>query len=281
MNNSVDVCTIAIIVSTVLVSVKGFRDQQFFDRYKFEVNSVLIYRQYERLVTSSFLHGSLLHLFFNMFALYMFSASVSGAFGPVVFLGIYFGSMIAGDLLALYIHRHHGQYSAIGASGAVSGIVFAFVTLFPQASIGLLLFPIGIPAWLFGIIYIIGAMYGIKTRLENIGHEAHLGGAIAGIVLSVAFRPHLLLAHTVTILALLLPIGLFLFLIIRWPEYLLIDKFFRYKTRTIMEQRDERRKLDDSRELDRLLEKISQHGIHSLSAGERARLEKLSKSSSG
>lgn len=281
MNNTVDLWTIAIIASTVLVSFKGFRDEKFFDRYKFEVNGVLVYRQYYRIITSSFLHGSLVHLLFNMFAFYIFSTSVGRAFGSVPFLGIYFGSMIAGDLLALYIHRNHGQYSAIGASGAVSGIIFAFVTLFPHGSIGLFFFPINIPAWLFGIIYILGAIYGIKTKLENIGHEAHLGGAIAGIVLSVAFRPHLLVEHTITILALLLPFGLFLFLIIRWPEYLLIDNFFRYKTRTVMQQRHKRQKLEDSQELNRLLEKIARQGINSLSTRERTRLETLSKRSSG
>jgi membrane associated rhomboid family serine protease len=281
MNNPVDICTLAIIIGTALVSFKGFRDQQFFDRYKFQVDSILLYREYYRLVTSSFLHGSLLHLFFNMFALYIFSSSVGSAFGPLPFLGVYFGSMIAGDLLALYIRRHNSGYSAIGASGAVSGIVFAYVTLFPQGSIGLFFFPIAIPAWLFGLLYIFGAIYGIKTKLENIGHEAHLGGAIAGIVLSILFRPYLLLENTGTILALLLPISLFLFLIIRWPEYLLIDRFFQYKARTIRENRNRRKKLEENEELDQLLEKISRRGIDSLSQRERARLETLSKRSSG
>lgn len=281
MNDPIGICTIAIILVTVLVSFRGFRDGRFFDRYKFEVNGILAHRQYYRIITSSFLHANLVHLLFNMFAFYIFSASVGRAFGVIPFLALYFGSMITGDLFALYIHRHHDDYSAIGASGAVSGIVFAFVTLFPQGSIGMLLFPIAIPAWLFGILYILGAIYGMKTKLENIGHEAHLGGAVGGILLSIAFHPHLLTEQPFTILALLLPFVLFLLLIIRWPEYLLIDKFFRYKARTVAERRRHTQQQKDRAELDRLLEKVADKGMESLSSYERRRLEILSQQLSG
>src|SRR5688500_14005690 len=98
---------LVIIAINVLVSIRGFNNHIFFDRFKFEVDKILIEKQYYRLFTSSFLHVSWPHLIFNMISLYAFSDFLELGFGSLPFLIIYFASMLGGDLLALFIHRHH------------------------------------------------------------------------------------------------------------------------------------------------------------------------------
>ena len=194
----------------------------FFEQYLFSTGRILQNGEYIRLLTSGFLHANIGHLAFNMIALYSFSLGVGTRFGFIPYLIIYFGSLIAGNLLALYIHRNHPGYRAVGASGAVSGVIYSSVIIFPNGGISFLLFPVSIPSWLFGILFILISVYGIRARLGHIGHEAHLGGAIAGILISVALRPRLLAAHPLLISALLLLTAGFLIILVKRPDILRI-----------------------------------------------------------
>ena len=140
------IISLLLIILTVLISYRGFKDHRFFENHTFEVEKVLLYKQYIRMVSSGFLHVNWMHLLLNMFSLLMFSGGLERYLGPFGFLLIYFSSLIGGNLLALLIHRNHGEYSAVGASGAVNGIIFASIALFPGMSIGLFLLPISMPA---------------------------------------------------------------------------------------------------------------------------------------
>src|SRR5438309_11258106 len=117
--------TIIIILITTLFSIRGFSDHFFFEKYEFEVEKVLLYKDYKRLVTSGLLHVNWMHLIFNMLALYLFSGVLGSYLDGLRFLLIYVASLVGGDLLALYIHRHDGGYSSVGASGAVNGVIFS------------------------------------------------------------------------------------------------------------------------------------------------------------
>ena len=169
--------SIFLILANVLVSWKGFNDRNFYERYEFSVEKILLYKQYYRLVTSGFLHVNWMHLIFNMIALYFFSGSVEYFSGPLQFLLIYFASLVGGDLLSLFIHRHDSGYSSVGASGAVNGIIFAAIAVFP----GMKMF-FGIPAWVFGLAYVLYSIYGIRSRRNNVGHESHLAGSLIGML---------------------------------------------------------------------------------------------------
>lgn len=197
--------TIAIIAANVLVSIKGFNDQAFFERYKFNVAAIRGGEK-ERTLTSGFLHVDLAHLFFNLFTLYFFADVVIQWFGPGKFFAIYFVSLLAGSLLALVFHNNEPQYSAVGASGAVTGVLYAAILLQPGMDLFLMFIPIPIPAYVVGIGYLLYSIYGMKTRLGSIGHTAHFGGAIGGYVTTLLFQPSLLFSETLMVLLLAIPI---------------------------------------------------------------------------
>jgi len=199
------VATIVIIAANVLVSIKGFNDTSFFDRYKFNIAAIKS-GQKERTVTSGFLHVDLSHLFFNMFTLYFFADVVIQWFGPGKFIGIYFISLIAGSLLAIFFHKNEPQYSAVGASGAVTGVLYAAILLQPDMQLGIMFIPIPVPAYIIGIGYLLYSIYGMRSRLGNIGHTAHFGGAIGGFAMTVLFMPDLIFTQTLMVGLLAVPI---------------------------------------------------------------------------
>ncbi len=203
--NNMHIATIAVIAANVLVSLKGFNDSYFFDRYKFGIGAIKA-GQKERMLTSGFLHVDIAHLFFNMFTLYFFADVVIAWFGPAKFIIIYFISLLAGSLLALFFHKDEPYYSAVGASGAVTGILYAAILLQPNDSLGIMFIPIPIPAYILGIGYLLYSIYGMKSRIGNIGHTAHFGGAIGGYATTLLFMPSLLQSDTLMVLLLAVPI---------------------------------------------------------------------------
>jgi membrane associated rhomboid family serine protease len=197
--------TIAIIAANILVTLKGFNDTSFFERYKFNISAISS-GQKERMLTSGFLHVDLGHLFFNMFTLYFFANVVVQWFGPGKFLAVYFVSLLAGSLLAVYFHKDEPHYSAVGASGAVTGVLYAAILLQPGMDLFIMFIPIPIPAYVVGIGYLLYSIYGMKSRLGNIGHTAHFGGAIGGYALTLLFLPDLIFTETLMVLLLAIPI---------------------------------------------------------------------------
>ncbi len=191
--------------ANVIVSLRGFSDANFFDRYKFSIGGIRA-GQRERTVTSGFLHVDISHLFFNMFTLYFFANVVINWFGPGKFLIIYFISLIAGSLLALFFHKNEPYYSAVGASGAVTGILYAAILLNPDMQLGIMFIPIPLPAYVLGIAYLLYSIYGMKSRLGNIGHTAHFGGAIGGYATTLLFKPELFMTDTFIVILLAVPI---------------------------------------------------------------------------
>lgn len=199
------IATIAIIAVNVLVSFKGFKDASFFERYKFGIGAIQT-GQKARMVTSGFLHVDTAHLLMNMVTLFFFADVVIGWFGPVKFVGIYFISLVAGSLLALFFHKNEPYYSAVGASGAVTGILYAAILLYPDMQLALMFIPIPLPAYVLGIGYLLYSIYGMKKRLGNIGHTAHFGGAIGGYVTTILLKPDLLVTDTLMVILLAIPI---------------------------------------------------------------------------
>ena len=197
--------TLIIICLNVLCSFKGFKDPNFFESYKFNIGGIKRGEQL-RLFVSGFLHVDLQHLLFNMITLYFFADHVIYRVGPFYFILIYFGSLIFGNLLSYYFHKNESYYSAVGASGAVTGILYAAILLFPGMELYLYFIPIPIPSYIVGVGYMLYSIYGMKSRVGNIGHDAYFGGAIGGYVLTLLIAPQVLETHLWMVILLAVPI---------------------------------------------------------------------------
>ncbi|MGC4104409.1 rhomboid family intramembrane serine protease [Ferruginibacter sp.] len=273
------ITAILIIIANIAFSYKGFTNETFFGSYKFQVDKILVNKDYLRLISSGFLHVSWQHLIFNMITLYFFSTSLEFAVGELRFLIIYFASLVGGDLLSLFIHRHHSDYSAVGASGAVSGVIFASIALFPGMDIGLF-GVIGIPGWLYGLVYVGFSIYGIRSKKDNIGHDAHLGGALVGMLVALLMEPAAFAENYITILIIAVPAILFIYLIYNRPQMLLVDNLF-HKNHTdhySIDHKYNAERTSKQNEIDSILDKINKKGMKSLTQEEKEQLKKYSES---
>lgn len=195
---------IAIIVINVLISYKGFNDLSFFRKYEFHVGSIRSGEQI-RMLSSGFLHADLTHLIFNMLTLWFFAPVVINFLGAIPFVLVYFGSLIFGSLLTMVFHKNDYGYRAVGASGAVTGVLYSAILLQPDMMLGIF-FVIPMPAYIFGILYLLYSIYGMKAKNDNIGHTAHFGGAVGGYVITLLREPTLLVDHTLMVVLLAIPI---------------------------------------------------------------------------
>jgi membrane associated rhomboid family serine protease len=195
---------LGVIIANVLVSIKGFNDEMFFRKYQFHVGSIRAGEQI-RMVTSGFLHADFMHLAFNMITLYFFAPVVIQTLGDFSFILIYLGSLICGSLLTMVFHGNEYSYSAVGASGAVTGVLYSSILMYPDMTIGIFGI-IPMPAYVFGILYLFYSIYGMKSRTDNIGHTAHFGGAIGGYVITLLKMPSLLQDNLLMVILLAIPI---------------------------------------------------------------------------
>lgn len=187
---NLDLVTGIIIAANAVLSFKGFDNRIFFERYKFNVGQIRRGDQI-RMFSSGFLHVDLTHLLFNMLTLYFFAHTVILQLGTLNFIIIYVASLVFGNLLSLYFHKDEFWYSAVGASGAVTGILYAAILLYPEMRLYMFFIPIPIPGYVFGVGYLLYSIYGMKNKLGNIGHDAHFGGAVGGYVVTLILMPSL------------------------------------------------------------------------------------------
>lgn len=266
-----------IMVITVIFSAKGFTNHGFFARYAFEVERILVHRDYKRLFTSALLHVNWLHLIFNMLTLHAFATSLELTLGWLNFVIIYVGSLLGGNLFALLIHKNHSDYTAVGASGAVSGVLFAAMALFPGMGVNIMgILPV--PGWLYTILFVGISIYGIRSRRDNIGHEAHLGGGLIGMLIAIAMQPAAVVYNYLPILLIAVPSIILIFIIFKKPDALMVQNlFFRTHQNFTVDDRYNINKRNKQEEVDRILEKIHKKGMGSLTRQEKQTLKEYSK----
>ncbi len=155
-------------------------------------------REWIRFVTHGFLHVDTIHLIINMYVLYSFGSIVEDAFtvlfnnnGRIIYLAFYLLAIPASSLFSYLKHKNNDDYNAVGASGAVSAIVFSSIIFIPKGGIGLLFLPIPIPSYIFGLLYLVYSAIMAKRANDNIGHDAHFWGAVFGILFTFAVKPQL------------------------------------------------------------------------------------------
>ncbi|WNJ16881.1 rhomboid family intramembrane serine protease [Pontibacter sp. G13] len=202
-----EIALYSLIAVTCFTSYQVWQTPGLNDKYLFWVGKIRDSKEYYRLFTSGFLHADWSHLLFNMLSLYFFGGFTINALGLFGAALLYAGSLLGGSLLSLFLNRADWNYRAYGASGAVSGVVFSTILMAP----GIMIF--FIPGFLYGILYLVATMWGIRTRWGNIGHGAHLGGALAGMLIALIWDPMIVVRHPImTTIYLGLPI---LFLLVQ------------------------------------------------------------------
>jgi membrane associated rhomboid family serine protease len=192
--------TLIIILVNVVVSFIAFQNQEAFSRLCFWPEKVWHEKQWYRLLSGAFLHANMPHLLFNMITLYFFGPIVEysfmeifGSAGHSVYVGFYILAVLIANVPDLLEHKDDSSYRAVGASGAVSAVIFASILFNPLSSIYIFFIPIGIPAYIFGIFYLIYSAYMARAQQDNIGHLAHFSGAVFGVVFPLLFQPALLI----------------------------------------------------------------------------------------
>ena len=193
---------IIILIATIAMSYYGFNNATFFNRYMFNVGAVQK-GDYVRLISSGFLHANWEHLIFNMISLFFFYEVVTDSMGELLFVFIYFGSMLLGNVFSLQIYKHQSYYSAIGASGAVSGIIFTAIALYPKAiKVNFL------PGWLFGALYFGYSVFMMfnPQKGDNLGHTAHIGGALFGLAVVALYAPTIVVHNALYLGIMALPL---------------------------------------------------------------------------
>lgn len=158
-------------------------------------------KQYYTIISSGLIHADLMHLLFNMLSFYFFAFMLEATLrfesgnpplGSLQFFIIYFASMALADIPSLAKNRNNYGYRSLGASGAISAVIFSSILYYPEAKIGMFFFPMGIPAPIFAVLYLAYCHFAGRQARDNINHDAHMYGAISGVVLTVAMSPGVL-----------------------------------------------------------------------------------------
>lgn len=185
--------TLIIIIVTTLVSLGGFSSHKVIDDLIFYPPAVSQQKQWWRFFTCGLIHADVGHLVLNMYALYIFGKSVEkeyiaifGQYGNFVYLVMYISALVVCLLPTYKKHRDDYYYRSLGASGAVSAVVFCFIILFPLQKLGLIFFPVMIPGFIFGTLYLVFSSILGKRSKDNINHSAHIWGALYGVVFLTA-----------------------------------------------------------------------------------------------
>lgn len=184
--------TLLLIIITVIISVIAFYSPKVMNDLIFYPPAIAQHNQYYRFISYGFLHADLSHLFFNMYAFYLFGGILEKVFillfpgqGKLFFVLLYFLSLIASVIPDYFKHKNNQYYRSLGASGAVSAVVFAYIMVDPMQGIGLLFIPIYIPGFLFGILFLIISYFLGKKGGSSINHGAHIWGALFGVVFMI------------------------------------------------------------------------------------------------
>jgi membrane associated rhomboid family serine protease len=180
-----------IFVLTLATSLWAFNDENIYARFILNPYGVSRGQRVYTVITSGLIHKDWNHLFFNMLSYYFFAFQLESVLGHWQFGVLYVLSLILSDLPSIQKHKEDIWYNSLGASGAISAVIFSYIMYDPLASLGILFIPIPIPAWIFGLLYLVYCHFASKHARDNVNHDAHLFGALSGIIITIALNPHI------------------------------------------------------------------------------------------
>jgi membrane associated rhomboid family serine protease len=185
------IVTFTILICSIGFSIHAFKNRDVFDKYLFNAYAIKHYNEKYRFLSHAFLHSDYPHLIINMFVLYSFGRIlesgyfplVFGKFSTLIFILLYTGGIYASSIVDYFRHNENRYYNAVGASGAVSALVFSAILLNPSSSMGIIFIPfIRLPSWVFGLLYLAYSFYMDKNKNDQIAHGAHAWGAVFGFI---------------------------------------------------------------------------------------------------
>jgi membrane associated rhomboid family serine protease len=179
-----------IMILTIGISLMGlFQSPRIIELSLFRPYQFMRKRQYETMILSGFVHADVGHLLFNMFTFYFFAFPMERFIGTVPFLALYFFGLIVSHSCTWYKHRNNAGYASLGASGAISAVLFAFIVYFPTTTLMIIPIPVPIPAFLFAIGYVAYSYWASTQNTGRINHDAHLCGAFSGLIFVAVTDP--------------------------------------------------------------------------------------------
>ena len=188
---------IILIIPIALTSYVAFSNVEIFDNLKFNAYAINQYKQWYRFFSYAFIHASWTHLILNVYVLWAFGLIVIqffkmffGNLANIYFLGLFIPAITVSTIFSFFKNRHNPSYNAVGASGAISAVVFSSIVLYPQGQMVFIFLPFMIPSWIFGGLYLIFTVVMARKQIDNIGHDAHLWGAFYGIAYTFVFVPN-------------------------------------------------------------------------------------------
>jgi len=181
-----------IFVFTIITSLYAFYDHSLYGKFMLHPYSVSKGQNVYTLITSGLVHADWMHLFFNMFTFYAFAFTLERLMGSWQFGLLYFLGLVLSDLPTVIKHKDHFNYNSLGASGAISAVLFSYILFNPMSKIYIMFIPIGIPAVFFGILYLIYCAYASRNSRDHINHDAHFFGALTGLIFTIIFVPGIL-----------------------------------------------------------------------------------------
>ncbi len=281
--------TLIIIAFTAYASIQGFRQPEVVEKFLFSTDQIFRRREYYRLFTSALVHGDWMHLIFNMISFYSFGSFIERNldWGSLTLAVMYFSSIFGGSVLSLFLHRHH-DYRALGASGGVCGVIFACIFLLPPGT-HIYFFVIPMSAGLYAVIFLGVSIWGLRSQRGKIGHDAHLGGAMIGLLVTTILYPEIITRNPGLFLTVAgVSLALFIYLY-KFPPSKVQARPFAQKEgkptrietpsprQTKRKHRQQERDNHDKATMNRLLDKISTSGMDSLTEFERKQLEHISR----
>ncbi|MNK13424.1 intramembrane serine protease GlpG [compost metagenome] len=176
-----------IFVFTLITSIYAFNNSELFGKFMLHPYSVAKGNKLYTFITSGLIHADWMHLFFNMFTFFFFAFKLEAMIGHWQFGLLYVVSLILSDIPTTIRHKDDYRYSSLGASGAISAVLFSYILFLPLSMIGVMFIPM--PAIVFGVLYLVYCMYMSKNSRDSINHDAHFFGALTGLILTVILQP--------------------------------------------------------------------------------------------
>lgn len=187
---SLSVTIILILITSIISLLALYVNDSIYEKGMLRPYRTVRKNTWYEVISSGFLHGSFTHLLVNMFVLYFFGSVMESVLGPIQFIALYISALAFSSIPSFVLHRNNPNYATIGASGAVEAVLFSYIFVFPTEKLILLILPIPISAWLFGILFLAYSVYEGTKGSQKINHEAHIAGAVWGILYLIFFVPN-------------------------------------------------------------------------------------------